>query len=122
MQRDSKRPPKRPARIPPRQYRDLQWQEFEERRMSDKLRAVYHCILDYCQEHGGNTPTIREVQQILDLSSSSVAAHYINRLIFAGKLEVCDRKLVVVGGTWIPPKDLYEPKETADQREVGPGD
>jgi len=77
----------RPHPVKPSRYRD----------------KVYRAILAYCGEHGGNTPTIRELMDIVGISSTSVVGYSINQLIDMGLLEVIDRKLVVVGAQWTPP-------------------
>lgn len=66
---------------------------------------VYAAIIDYALEHGGNTPTLREIMDVTGISSTSVAAYNVGSLVTLGKLEILDRKLIVVGGTWIPPRE-----------------
>lgn len=65
--------------------------------------AVYEAICGYAVDHGGNTPTVRELCEIVGISSTSVAGYNVHQLIKQGLLEIVDRKLVVVGGVWTPP-------------------
>lgn len=65
---------------------------------------VYRAILDYAGEHGGNTPTRRELLELCDMSSTSVVSYHIAHLVEDGLLELRDRKLIVCGGTWAPPE------------------
>lgn len=78
------------------------WREQPSRANGYRAK-IYRAILDYCAEHGGNTPTIRELCQVCGISSTSVVNHHIQRLIDEGLLDWIDRKLVVIGGVWIPP-------------------
>lgn len=67
-------------------------------------RQVFLAICDYCAEHGGNPPTLREIMELVGITSTSVANYNVRQLIDMGLLEIKDRKLCVVGATWIPPK------------------
>jgi len=73
---------------------------------------IYATIIDYCAEHGGNAPTIREIMQRTGISSTSVVAYHIHSLIGVGKLDIVDRKLCVVGATWIAPKEENNGRST----------
>lgn len=66
---------------------------------------VYAAIVEYAREHNGATPTMRELCEIVDISSTSVAAFNVHLLIDMGKLEIRDRKLIVVGSRWIGPDE-----------------
>lgn len=66
----------------------------------DKIYAV---IIDYAIEHGGNSPTIREMMGATGISSSSVVAYNVHALVRLGRLEIVDRKLMVCGATWVAP-------------------
>lgn len=67
---------------------------------------IYEYILDYKSDHDGCSPTIREICGDLDINSTAIPFHYINRMIERGLLNRIDRKLCVVGGKW-----RYEPDE-----------
>lgn len=67
-------------------------------------QRVYAAIVEYAAEHGGNTPTIREVCEVCRISSTSVVNYHIQALIDEELLEWRDRKLIVTGATWIPPE------------------
>lgn len=80
----------------------LPWHPREVRTRSYRVK-IYQAILDYCAEHTGNTPTIRELCEICQISSTSVVNFHIQKLIDEGWLDWVDRKLIVVGSVWIPP-------------------
>lgn len=66
---------------------------------------VYAAIVEYAGEHCGATPTVREIMEMVGISSTSVAAYNVKLLIGMGKLAVVDRKLLVVGSRWIGPDE-----------------
>lgn len=92
---------KRPAAVPPRSYVG----HYGRPPGSPNTGRIYQAIVAYASEHGGNTPTFKELCQICDISSTSTVAHHVRALIERGKLELVDRKLIVVGGKWTPPED-----------------
>lgn len=70
-----------------------------------KLDMVHRYIINYKIEHDGISPTIRQVMEGLDISSTSVTSYYIKRLIDEGRLyHVRDESntsgLGVTGGRW----------------------
>lgn len=69
----------------------------------DRRARVYRAILDFAADHGGNTPTHRQIQQMADISSSSVVAYNIAALVDDGRLERKDGKICVVGCKWFAP-------------------
>ena len=69
---------------------------------------VYRAICLYAVDHGGNCPTVREIMERTGVTSTSVVAYNIRALIEMGRLEIKDRKLVVVGGVWTPPPGELE--------------
>lgn len=64
---------------------------------------IYAAIIDYATEHGGNSPTIREIQAVTAISSTSVVSYHVHALVRLGRLEIVDRKLIVCGSQWMPP-------------------
>lgn len=74
----------------------------------DTRDKVYRAIVAYAGEHGGNTPTRRELCELTEISSTSVVSWHIAKLIASDLLEIIDRKLIVVGGQWTPPERTQE--------------
>ena len=69
---------------------------------------VYDCIVEYKCSHDGNSPTIREIADICNITSTSVITYMLQALQFEGKIEVAPsktRSIKVIGGQWIPPSD-----------------
>lgn len=64
---------------------------------------IYRAIVEYAKQHGGHSPTRRELCILADVSSTSVASYHIDALIDDGMLEIIDRKLLIVGSKWFPP-------------------
>ena len=94
--------------IPPWQARgETKWRPRTSRPNAYRVK-IYRAILDYCAEHGGHTPTIRELCTLCGISSTSVVNFHIQKLIDEGLLDWIDRKLVVAGGMWIPPNQVGE--------------
>lgn len=92
--------PKRPAHLPSGAHVGGR-PAMRHSELDDK---IYATIIDYAGEHGGHTPTRREICSLANVSSTSVVSHHIKRLIGRGMLEVRDRKLIVCGATWTPPE------------------
>lgn len=64
---------------------------------------IYAVIVDYAKAHGGHTPSLRRIMQIANISSTSVVAYNIRRLVDDGRLEISDGHILVAGGRWIAP-------------------
>lgn len=117
LQKFRPNPPRYPAKLPTGQA----WQRQTPHRRPASLPApsygggrppnpdtrprIYAAIVAYASEHGGHTPTRRELVEICHISSTSVVNHHIHVLIDRGELELIDGKLIVAGGTWLPPHD-----------------
>ena len=73
-----------------------------------KLVKVLDYMYWYCETYPGTSPTIRNIQHALGVSSTSMTNYYLNKLVKQGKLMrikgVC-RGYVPVGGRWIRPTD-----------------
>lgn len=70
----------------------------------ENRERVHRAIIDYAKEHGGHTPTRRELCVLCEISSTSVVSYHIAALIRDELLIVKDNKLCVVDGVWIPPE------------------
>ena len=73
--------------------------------MPTKAMMVYAYIVQYKQEHDGNSPTYRQIAAGLGYSSVSVIQHYLNMLSKAGLVKMENNDLVV-GGKWTPPREM----------------
>lgn len=72
------------------------------------LEAILAFIVAYKREHDGNSPTVREITEKCDISSTSVTAFNLRRLVALGCIRmggsgVKARGIEVVGGKWIAP-------------------
>lgn len=76
---------------------------------SETRQRVYAAIVAYAKEHGGHTPTRREICSLADVSSTSVVTYHLVALIDDGLLEWRDRKLIITGGCWTPPAGAVNP-------------
>lgn len=78
--------------------------------MDDKMELnnyqtmVLSAVITYKLSHGGNAPTRRELQQLLGLSTPSLAQKAVRQLVDLNVLSIVDRKLCVRGERWIPPE------------------
>lgn len=62
-------------------------------------------IIRYKKQHDGNSPTLREIMDACDISSTSVASYALRNLVDEGRIRLsCDgaaRRMEVVGGRWV---------------------
>lgn len=65
---------------------------------------IFDFIVAYKRQNDGNSPTLREIGEQFNVSTSVVSSH-LNKLIEAGKLAKPEfnssRNIVVVGARWI---------------------
>jgi SOS-response transcriptional repressor LexA len=76
--------------------------------MTDTTEIVYRYIVAYKRVHDGCAPTIRDICDACNISSTSVAAYYLRQLEAAGRIEWqggAARTIEVVGGRWQPPQE-----------------
>lgn len=71
---------------------------------NDKSEIVYHYIISYKTKYDGNSPSIRQISRDCNISSTSMVAYYLNKLISKGMIEISDdtvsNKIMVKGGRW----------------------
>lgn len=72
-----------------------------------RRKAIYEFIVDYKQDHDGNSPTVREIGEMLGIESTSMVVYYLRQLeeldlILVGSAR--SRAIQVVGGQWLPPE------------------
>lgn len=82
------------------------------RRKYDRI-AVYDYIVDYKANNNGNSPSIREIKDKFNVSSTSLVFTILNDieklgLIKLPKVTGQTRSIVVVGATWTPPSPLLK--------------
>jgi len=73
--------------------------------MSDnKSEIVYRYIISYKTKHDGNSPSIRLIARDCHISSTSLVAYYLDKLVSKGMIEISDdtesHKIMVKGGCW----------------------
>ncbi len=69
----------------------------------ERKKAVYDYIIYHKQEHDGNSPTIRELCNATEITSTMIMRNYIGYLVEDGLLErdpEVSRGIRVVGGQW----------------------
>lgn len=69
--------------------------------------AIYRYILAYKQSHDGNSPSIREIGQVMGIESTSMVMYYLRQLEELDLILIesaRSRAIQVVGGAWIPPE------------------
>jgi SOS-response transcriptional repressor LexA len=81
--------------------------------MSDsKSEVVYRYIISYKIEHDGNSPSVRLIAKDCHISSTSLVAHYLDKLISKGMIEISNdtesHKIMVKGGSWRMDEELLE--------------
>ena len=76
-------------------------------RVIQKKERVFTYICTFKREHDGLPPTVREIRDSTGLSSTSVAAYYVDMLIGEGRLYALgdgvvgrSRSFGVTGGVW----------------------
>lgn len=70
---------------------------------SPKYQQVFDFIVKFKKEHDGNSPSIREIGDAIDVSSTNVVRYYLNGLAQMGKIKYAGKKprmIEVVGGHW----------------------
>lgn len=78
-------------------------------RANDAAMRVYRFVVRYKQRHDGCSPSLREIVGRLNLSSTSMAAYYLDMLEVDGLIRrsdidgVASRCIEIVGGRWIAP-------------------
>ncbi len=61
---------------------------------------IFAYICQYKAEHDGNSPTLREIMDGCQVSSTSVVVYILDRLENAGRLTRNGGKIEITGGKW----------------------
>lgn len=68
------------------------------------LDDIFNFIVTYKRAHDGNSPTVRQIMESCDISSTSVVAYNLARLVVDGRIRITGnrvtRSIEVVGGRW----------------------
>ena len=64
---------------------------------------IFSFFVNYCAQHTGLPPTIREIAKGTGVSSTSVVSHHLRKLVRKGRLEHIKGRYVVAGAEWYPP-------------------
>jgi SOS-response transcriptional repressor LexA len=70
-----------------------------------RQQRVYHFIVQYKKGHDGNSPTIREIMDGCELTSTSLVRYYLIELARHGLIRMPEKgaaaKIEVIGGYWM---------------------
>ncbi len=69
----------------------------------EKFDEIFDFIVAYKIQNDGQSPTYREIMESCHLSSTSLVAYYLSRLVKAGKIAMNyygTRSIRVPGGSW----------------------
>lgn len=70
----------------------------------DKPAIIYQYIIKFKMKYDGNSPSIREIAEDCNISSTSMVAYYLEKLVDQGLIEISDglerNKIMVKGGNW----------------------
>jgi SOS-response transcriptional repressor LexA len=80
-------------------------------KLSPRVDQVYDFIVKFKSDHGGNSPTIREIADAVEIPSTSTVDYYLGILEHLGKIKRSDNKgesrmIEVIGGVWMAPTGL----------------
>jgi len=69
---------------------------------------VYNFLIAYKTEHDGNSPTLRDIIDNTNITSTSIAHYHLARLEQRGLITMAGagktRSIMVTGATWTPPE------------------
>lgn len=73
--------------------------------LTPRHQSVFGFIVDYKCRHDGNSPSIREIMEVCDISSTSMVSYALRRLERVGVIKLegdarTSRRIEVVGGHW----------------------
>lgn len=66
--------------------------------------AVFRCVVAFKRDHGGDSPTAREIAALLDIPSTSTVAYHLGKLERAGRIvrePGVARRIAVTGAKWV---------------------
>ena len=70
----------------------------------DTTNLIYQYIIDYKKANDGNSPSIRQICQGLNIASTATVWYHMRRLSEAGMIgQNTGRQVTVMGGQWLPP-------------------
>jgi SOS-response transcriptional repressor LexA len=74
---------------------------------NDTGEQIYQFIVNYKLEHDGCSPSYRQMQKAVGLSTVSQIHYHVHQLAKAGRIRLLPSyQIAVVGGVWIAPKLL----------------
>lgn len=71
-----------------------------EKRISERQAATMAYIKMYKRTHDGIPPTVREIQEYVGVSSTSLVANDLRALVQQGKIYFIRSMIAVTGGEW----------------------
>lgn len=70
----------------------------------NKPEIIYRFIVEFKMKFDGNSPSIREIAEDCNISSTSMVAYYLEKLVESGLIEMSEglerNKILVKGGEW----------------------
>lgn len=67
---------------------------------SDYAKLIYDAVIAYKKANDGNSPTIRAICDATGIPSTATVYRYLNAMKAKGLVDIVDKKVVVIGGTW----------------------
>lgn len=81
-------------------------------KLHPKTAAIFRFVVEYKRAHGGDSPSRRQIQTALDISSLSGVAYHLELLADAGLVTLSghgmSRSIDVTGGRWVFEGDLID--------------
>ncbi len=75
--------------------------------LSPKMVRVLDFIIRYKMVHDGNSPSIRQIADGCNISSTNTVNYYLRRLAGAGRIDIGrkgeSRHIQIPGAQWTPP-------------------
>ena len=78
------------------------------KRGKTRRAEIYGFIMDYKRKNDGNSPSMREIQAGVGISSKSVVNFHLMALVRRNAIEIRNGRIVVSGGMWMPPADFVK--------------
>jgi len=75
-----------------------------DKRKTKTKNIILSYLVEYKRAHDGNSPSIRQITEGCNLSSTSVVAFHLRKLERDGKIRLTDhafRNIEITGGQWI---------------------
>ena len=87
----------------------------------NKSQRILQFIIEYSQRYPNNFPTLREICEGADISSTSMVSKHLDNLVEAGQLTKTyapgrkTRIICVTGGRWVGPEQVANHRSFFDR-------